>query len=112
MSEIPVPDKFLKPFYKFHLTQLKQAVRSDSGWSVTIKGGTSLPVFLVQHVLIPPIILHASYELYNPQFFNQLASILTVGHRSQFVIDSLVPDGDCGDDFEHCDRGAWSLHLQ
>ena len=47
MSEIPVPDKFLKPFYKFHLTQLKQAVRSDSGWSVTIKGGTSLPVFMV-----------------------------------------------------------------
>ena len=47
MSEIPVPDKFLKPFYKFHLTQLKQAVRSDSGWSVTIKGGTRLPVFMV-----------------------------------------------------------------
>ena len=47
MSEIPVPDKFLKPFYKFHLTQLKQAVRSDSGWSVTIKGGTILPVFMV-----------------------------------------------------------------
>ena len=47
MSEIPVPDKFLKPFYRFHLTQLKQAVRSDSGWSVTIKGGTSLPVFMV-----------------------------------------------------------------
>ena len=39
---------------------------------------TSLPVFLVQHILIPPIILHASYELYNPQFFNQLGSILTV----------------------------------
>ena len=38
----------------------------------------SLPVFLVQHILIPPIILHASYELYNPQFFNQLGSILTV----------------------------------
>ena len=47
MSEIPVPDKFLKPFYKFHLTQLKEAVRSDSGWSVTIKGGTCLPVFMV-----------------------------------------------------------------
>ena len=47
MSEIPVPEKFLKPFYKFHLTQLKQAVRSGSEWSVTIKGGTSLPVFMV-----------------------------------------------------------------
>ena len=35
-------------------------------------------MFLVQHILIPPIILHASYELYNPQFFNQLGSILTV----------------------------------
>ena len=47
MTEIPVPEKFLKPFYKFHLTQLKQAVRSGSEWSVTIKGGTSLPVFMV-----------------------------------------------------------------
>ena len=47
MSEIPVPDKFLKPFYKFHLTQLKQAVQTSSGWSVNIKGGTSLPVFMV-----------------------------------------------------------------
>ena len=33
---------------------------------------------MVQHILIPPIILHASYELYNPQFFDQLGSILTV----------------------------------
>ena len=47
MSEISVPDKFLKPFYKFHLTQLKQAVRSGSGWSVTIKGGTNLSVLMV-----------------------------------------------------------------
>lgn len=47
MSEIPVPEKFLKSFYKFHLTQLKQAVRLGSEWSVTIKGGTSLPVFMV-----------------------------------------------------------------
>ena len=33
---------------------------------------------MIQHILIPPIILHASYELYNPQFFDQLGSILTV----------------------------------
>ena len=36
------------------------------------------PVFVLQHVLIPPIILHAAHELYNPQFFQQLTSILMV----------------------------------
>jgi len=51
-----------------------------------------LPVFLVQHILIPPIILHASYELYNPQFFNQLGSIFTmafVGTTLNTVIVAL-----------------------
>ena len=37
-----------------------------------------IPHTIIEHVMIAPIILHASYELYNPQFFNQLGSILTV----------------------------------
>ena len=47
MTEVPVPDKFLKPFYKFHLTQLKQAVRSGSEWRVALQGGSSLQVSMV-----------------------------------------------------------------
>ena len=47
MTEVPVPDKFLKPFYKFHLSQLKQAVRSGSEWRVALQGGSSLQVSMV-----------------------------------------------------------------
>ena len=35
-----------------------------------------LPHSIVQHILIAPIILHASYELYHPHFFGQIEKIL------------------------------------
>jgi NhaP-type Na+/H+ or K+/H+ antiporter len=50
-------------------------------------------VFLVQHILIPPIILHASYELYNPQFFNQLGSILTMAFVGTTLNTAVVAFG-------------------
>ena len=37
-----------------------------------------IPLFWIQHIFIPPIILHASFELYNPQFFEQIGSVLTM----------------------------------
>merc|ERR1719228_926534 len=35
-----------------------------------------IPHSIVQHILIAPIILHASYELYHPHFFGQIEKIL------------------------------------
>ena len=37
MSEIQVPEKFLKPFYKFHLSQINRAFKSSSqDWKVPV----------------------------------------------------------------------------
>ena len=39
MSEIQVPEKFLKPFYKFHLSQINRAFKSDTkDWKVPVGG--------------------------------------------------------------------------
>ena len=39
MSEIQVPEKFLKPFYKFHLSQINRAFKSDTEvWKVPVGG--------------------------------------------------------------------------
>ena len=37
-----------------------------------------IPHTIIQHVMIAPIILHASYELYHPHFFGQIGTILTM----------------------------------
>ena len=39
MSDIPVPPKFLKPFYKFRLSQLNKAEPSGGEWVVPICEG-------------------------------------------------------------------------
>ena len=40
--------------------------------------GFSVEHLTIYSLLIPPIILHASYDLYHPSFFLQLPSILTM----------------------------------
>jgi len=62
-------------------------------FSIINQNHIDLPVFLVQHILIPPIILHASYELYNPQFFNQLGSILTMAFVGTTLNTAVVAFG-------------------
>ena len=45
MSEIQVPEKFLKPFYKFHLSQINRAFKSDSeDWKVPVGGDSGASV--------------------------------------------------------------------
>ena len=48
-SAIPVPDKFLKPFYKFHLSQLNGAAagRAEGEWLVPVSGGGSVAACMV-----------------------------------------------------------------
>ena len=48
-SAIPVPDKFLKPFYKFHLRQLNGAAagRAAGEWLVPVSGGGSVAACMV-----------------------------------------------------------------
>ena len=48
-SAIPVPDKFLKPFYKFHLRQLNGAAagRGEGEWLVPVSGGGSVAACMV-----------------------------------------------------------------
>ena len=38
MSDIPVPDKFLRPFVKFHLHQVNRASKSGQSWTVELGG--------------------------------------------------------------------------
>ena len=68
-----------------------------------IKSEYLIPLFWIQHIFIPPIILHASFELYNPQFFEQIGSVLTmaivgtllntilIGLGVMFVLQVLAP---------------------
>lgn len=62
----------------------------------------NLPHSVVQHILIPPIILHA-YELYHPHFFGQIGKILVmafiatilntviIGLSLRYIFGSLFP---------------------
>jgi len=62
-----------------------------------------LPHGIVQHVLIAPIILHASYELYHPHFFGQIKTIfilafgatilntIIIGLTLRYIFGSLFP---------------------
>ena len=62
-----------------------------------------LPHTIIQHVLIAPIILHASYELYHPHFFGQIGTILImavvatllntiiIGLSLRYIFGSLFP---------------------
>ena len=34
--------------------------------------------WIIEHFMIAPIILHASYDLYHPHFFGQLGTILAL----------------------------------
>jgi len=63
-----------------------------------------IPHSIVQHVLIAPIILHASYELYHPHFFGQIGTILImafvatilntiiIGLSLRYIFGSLFPE--------------------
>ena len=49
-SEIQVPEKFLKPFNKFHLSQINRAFKSDTeDWKVPVVGdsGASVTCYMV-----------------------------------------------------------------
>ena len=62
-----------------------------------------LPHSIIQHILIAPIILHASYELYHPHFFGQIGTILImafvatilntviIGLSLRYIFGSLWP---------------------
>ena len=39
MTDISIPDKFFKPFYKLHLASLLESVQVSEGWSVKVQGG-------------------------------------------------------------------------
>lgn len=47
----------------------------------------------VYSILIPPIILHASYDLYHPQFFRQISSILTLAILGTMLNAALIAVG-------------------
>ena len=54
----------------------------------------------VYSILIPPIILHASYDLYHPQFFRKLMSnIILCDELYNFVFNSLLFDSSPTDKF-------------
>ena len=38
MSDIPIPDKFLRPFVKVHLHQLNRASKTGKKWTVDVAG--------------------------------------------------------------------------
>ena len=56
------------------------------GYQVTIYG------WVIEHVMIAPIILHASYCLFHPHFFGQLGTILTLAVFAT-VLNCLITAG-------------------
>ena len=83
---------------------LDKIAREVSGYEGLVIPSIQIPHLVVQHILIPPIILHASYELYHPHFFGQIEYILIlaigatllntviIGVSLRYCFGSLFPE--------------------
>ena len=65
-------------------------------WTIRKEEGKIYLLFIehwvIEHYMIPPIILHASYDLYHPHFFGQLGTILALALIAT-VLNALIITG-------------------
>ena len=71
-----IPESGMMLFFGAIVAFIFAGVDSISGSDGIGISPIHLPHSIVQHILIAPIILHASYELYHPHFFGQIEKIL------------------------------------